>query len=109
MSRGWTFGEEGGAEIFAYVCAACHQGDAKGAAGAGAYPALAGDSNLASTDFVLAVLFGGLNGMAPLGEMMTDAPVADVVVYVRTHFGNAYPGALSAAEVAEARRRRTAR
>jgi mono/diheme cytochrome c family protein len=43
--------------------------------------------------------------MPPLGSMMSDVQVADVVNYVRTHFGNAYPGAVSAADVAAARRR----
>ena len=105
MSRGWTFAEQGGAELFARVCAACHQPDAKGAIGAAAYPSLAGDRKLGSTDFMLAVLLRGLNGMPPLGGMMSDAQVADVVNYVRTHFGNAYPGALSAAEVSTARQR----
>jgi mono/diheme cytochrome c family protein len=105
MSRGWEFSEQGGADLFRNVCAACHQPDAKGAVGAGAYPPLADDRNLASTDFVLAVLLGGLRDMPPLGDMMSDAQVADVVNYVRTHFGNAYPGAVSAADVAAARRR----
>jgi mono/diheme cytochrome c family protein len=105
MSRGWEFAEQGGAEIFSRVCAACHQPDAKGAVGAGAYPPLAQDKNLVSTDFVLAVLLGGLKGMPPVGSMMSDAQVADVATYVRTHFGNAYPGAVSTAGVAAARRR----
>jgi mono/diheme cytochrome c family protein len=104
MSHGWEFNEQGGAELFRNVCAACHQPDAKGAVGAGAYPPLAQDKNLVSTDFVLAVLLGGLRDMPPLGDMMSDAQVADVVTYVRTHFGNAYPGALSTADVAAARR-----
>ena len=30
--------------------------------------------------------------MPPLGQMMSDQQVADVVNYVRTHFGNSYPG-----------------
>ena len=107
MSRGWEFGEQGGARLFGNVCAACHQADAKGAVGAGAYPPLASDKHLASTEFMLAVLFRGLKGMPPLGAMMTDAQVADVVTYVRTHFGNAYPGAVSPADVAAARRRAT--
>ena len=105
MSRGWAFAEQGGADLFRNVCAACHQPDAKGAIGAGAYPPLAEDKNLISTDFVLAVLLGGLKDMPPVGSMMSDAQVADVVNYVRTHFGNAYPGAVSAADVAAARRR----
>jgi mono/diheme cytochrome c family protein len=108
MSRGWEFSEQGGADLFRNVCAACHQPDAKGAVGAGRYPSLAEDKNLASSDFMLEVLFGGLKDMPPLGSMMSDAQVADVVTYVRTHFGNAYPDALSAADVAAARRRAAA-
>ncbi len=108
MSRGWKFGEQGGADLFRNVCAACHQPDAKGAVGAGTYPPLAADENLASTDFILAVLFGGLKDMPPLGGMMSDAQVADVVTYVRTHFGNSYLDAVSAADVAAARRRAAA-
>jgi mono/diheme cytochrome c family protein len=54
---------------------------------------------------MLTVLLRGRKGMAPVGGMMSDAQVADVVNYVRTHFGNAYPGAVSAADVAAARRR----
>jgi mono/diheme cytochrome c family protein len=105
MSRGWEFAEKGGADLFRNVCAACHQPDAKGAAGAGAYPPLADDPELASTDFVLNVLLRGQKGMPPVGAMMSDGQVADVINYVRTHFGNAYPGAVSAAEVSVARRR----
>jgi mono/diheme cytochrome c family protein len=105
MSRGWEFGEQGGADLFRNVCAACHQADARGAVGAGRYPPLAADEKLASADFMLAALFGGLKGMPPVGGMMSDAQVADIVNYVRTHFGNAYPDALSAADVAAARRR----
>ena len=105
MSHGWEFGEQSGADLFANVCAACHQVDAKGALGAGAYPPLAQDEKLASTEFMLVELFGGLRGMPAVGRMMSDAQVADVVNYVRTHFGNAYPGALSAADVAAARGR----
>ena len=104
MSPGWRFAEQGGADLFANVCAACHQPNAKGAAGAGAYPALAADQKLASADFVLTVLFKGLRGMPPLGGMMTDQQVAEVVTYVRTHFGNSYADAVSVAQAAAARR-----
>jgi mono/diheme cytochrome c family protein len=105
MSRGWEFAEQGGADLFRNVCAACHQPDAKGAVGAAAYPPLANDAELASTDFMLSVLLRGLKGMPPVGDMMSDAQVADVINYVRTHFGNSYPGAVSAADVSAARRR----
>ena len=59
MSHGWEFSEQGGAELYRNVCAACHQADAKGAVGAGAYPSLVADKNLASADFMLAVLLAG--------------------------------------------------
>ena len=91
MSHGWEFSEQGGADLYSHVCAACHQADAKGAVGAGAYPPLADDPDLASAEFVLGVVLRGLNDMPPVGSMMSDAQVADVVTYVRTHFGNAYP------------------
>ena len=107
MSSGWEFTEQGGADLFGNICAACHQPDARGAAGAAAYPPLAGDKKLGSADFMLTVLFSGLRGMPPLGRMMSDEQVADVVNYVRTHFGNSYPGGVSAADVSAARRRAT--
>jgi mono/diheme cytochrome c family protein len=105
MSHGWGFSEQGGAELFRNVCAGCHQPDAKGAVGAGAYPSLVADAQLASADFMVSVLLGGLKAMPPVGDMMSDAQVADVVNYVRTHFGNSYEDAVSAEAVSAARRR----
>ena len=103
MSHGWEFSEQGGADLFRNVCAACHQPDAKGAVGAGSYPSLVADKNLDSADFMLSVLLGGLKGMPPVGDMMSDAQVADVVNYVRTHFGNNYTDAAIAEDVKNAR------
>jgi mono/diheme cytochrome c family protein len=104
MSHGWEFAEQGGADLYSHVCAACHQADGRGAVGAGSYPPLAADEKLASGDYVLDVLVGGLKDMPPIGAMMSDAQVADVANYVRTHFGNAYRDAISATDVAAARR-----
>jgi mono/diheme cytochrome c family protein len=106
MSRGWVFQEQGGAALFANVCAACHQPDGKGAKGAAAYPALAGNDNLASAEYVETVLFNGLRGMPPVGQMMTDHQVADVINYVRTRFGAGYGDPVSVADVAAARPKR---
>jgi mono/diheme cytochrome c family protein len=103
ISRGWEFGEQGGAALFSNVCAACHQPDARGAVGAAAYPPLAADAKLASIDSLLAVLLQGQRGMPPVGRMMTDEQIADVANYVRTHFGNHYARAISAADVSAAR------
>jgi mono/diheme cytochrome c family protein len=105
MSRGSRFAEQGGADLFNNVCAGCHQPDARGAIGAAAYPPLAGDTKLVSANFMLTVLFSGLRGMPPLGRMMSDEQVADVVDYVRTHFGNSYADDVSASQVAAARQR----
>ena len=106
MSRGRLFEEQGGAALFASVCAGCHQPDASGATGAADYPALKDNKALASADYLERLLLGGQRGMPPVGQMMSDQQVADVINYVRTHFGNAYDDAVSAADVAEARRQR---
>ena len=103
LSPGRQFAEQGGAAIYANVCAACHQRDGKGANGAGAYPALAGDEKLASAEYVLRVLLEGSNAMPPLGRLMTDDQAADVINYIRTHFGNDYRDAVAVAAVKSAR------
>jgi mono/diheme cytochrome c family protein len=104
LSRGQLFEEQGGAALFASVCAGCHQPDASGAAGAAAYPALAENSNVASVDYMERLLLNGQSGMPPVGQMMSDQQIADVINYVRTHFGNAYSEAVSPADVGAARR-----
>jgi len=93
------FGEPTGEKMYRRVCAACHMADAKGAIGAGAYPALAGNKKLAASGYPAYVIVHGLNGMPAIGNMMTDQQVADVVNYVRTHFGNKYKDALTAADI----------
>jgi mono/diheme cytochrome c family protein len=99
LSHGWRFDEKDGAALYAQVCAACHQPDALGATGAASYPALAGDKNLASADYMAFVLLNGLRGMPPLGRMMSDEQVANVINYVRSHFRNSYDDAVSAADI----------
>ena len=97
------FSGPAGEELYMRVCAACHMPDAKGAEGAGQYPALAGNPRLSSGAYPVYVVMNGMNGMPPLGEMMTDEQVADVVNYVRTHFGNDYRDAVSPADVSALR------
>jgi mono/diheme cytochrome c family protein len=99
LSTGFKFSERSGAALYANVCQACHMPDGKGATGAGAYPALAGDGNLAAGRYPVAVIVNGLRGMPPVGEMMDDDQVAAVANYVRTHFGNDYRDAVTAADV----------
>jgi mono/diheme cytochrome c family protein len=99
LSQGWRFDEKEGAALYARVCGACHQPDAKGATGAASYPPLAENTDLASPAYVVNVLLGGLRGMPPLGRMMSDEQIAEVINYVRSHFGNSYSDAISAKDV----------
>lgn len=93
------FSETTGEAMYNNVCAGCHMPGGQGAVGAGFYPALARNQKLASGGYPVYVVMKGLNGMPPLGGMMTDQQVADVVNYVRTHFGNRYRDPVSAADV----------
>jgi mono/diheme cytochrome c family protein len=104
FSPGFTFAEPGGEELYANVCQACHMPDGKGAIGAGAYPSLAGDKKLEAAGYPLAIVVNGQRGMPPVGELMNDDQVAAVVNYVRTHFGNNYQDAVTAADVKAVRR-----
>jgi mono/diheme cytochrome c family protein len=97
------FGETSGEAMYRRVCAACHMPDARGAEGAGHYPALAGNPKLEAGGYPIGVLMNGLNGMPPLGKMMSDQQAADVVNYVRTHFGNHYKDAVTVADAKAAR------
>lgn len=104
LSSGFKFSERSGAALYANICQACHMPDGKGATGAGTFPALAGDGKLATPGYPIAVVVNGLHGMPPVGEMMDDDQVAAVVNYVRTHFGNDYRDAVTAADVKAVRR-----
>ncbi len=107
LSQGKVFEETGGAALYANVCAGCHQPDARGAAGAGAYPALSDNTDIASADTLVRLVLDGQRGMPPVGQMMSDQQIADVINYVRTHFGNAYDQGVSSADVEAARKQKT--
>lgn len=96
---GARFSEPTGELMYQNVCAGCHMPDAKGSTGAGFYPALAKNPRLAAGGYPVSVLMNGMNGMPALGKMMTDQQVADVVNYVRTHFGNKFKDKVTAADV----------
>jgi mono/diheme cytochrome c family protein len=88
-----------GAAIYANVCAACHMPSAKGAVGAGVYPALATNPRLAAAIYPIHVVIHGQKGMPAFGALLDDDQIAAVVTYMRGHFGNDYSGAVTAAEV----------
>jgi mono/diheme cytochrome c family protein len=101
--RGQPFPFQGGEAIYKGVCQGCHMPDAKGATGAGTYPALANNPKLAEAGYPVSVIIHGQKAMPPLGGMLSDKQIADVVTYIRTHFGNHYTEAVNVADVKTAR------
>lgn len=97
------FAHKDGATLFRAVCQGCHMPDARGAQGAGMYPALAGNAKLASAAYPALTVLNGRHGMPPFGYYLSDAQVAEVVNFVRSHFDNHYTDALTAADVAKLR------
>jgi len=100
-----------GQVIYQHICQGCHMPDARGAVGAGYYPALADDRTLASKQYMALTLLAGRRNMPAFGARhaipvlfmppvtLTEEQIAAVVNYVRTHFGNHYTDSISAAEV----------
>jgi mono/diheme cytochrome c family protein len=102
-----------GQAVFSSRCAACHQANGRGLPGA--FPPLAGSPFVAgdSARLVRLVLYGltgpvtvegsTFNGAMPAWkDQLSDAEVAAVLTYVRSHFGNQAP-AVSAELVAQER------
>jgi mono/diheme cytochrome c family protein len=79
-----------GEQLFTHICQGCHMPDGRGAVGAGHYPALASNPRLASAAYPVVMVINGRGAMPSFGSGLSDAQIADVVNYVRTHFGNAY-------------------
>lgn len=90
---------QGGEALYREVCQACHMPDAKGAAGAGAYPSLAANPKLAAKTYPVLVVVNGLRAMPSFGSLLSDRQIADVVNYTRSHFGNRYTDAVTPDEV----------
>ena len=97
-------------QIYEYICQGCHMPDAKGAVGAGKYPALAGDPALASRQFMaLTVLMGRRNmpafspkhaiGFGGPPATLSSVQIAAVINYVRGNFGNHFHDAITPEEV----------
>ena len=88
----------------------------EGAVGAGRYPRLAGNAALVSWEYAALTVLNGRNNMPAFGLTATgraanpstpfyaphlsDSQIADVVNYVRTHFGNTYLDEATTAQVA---------
>lgn len=103
FSRGYIFEQRSGKALYENVCQGCHMADAKGAVGAGAYPALAADPRLAAKMYPAMLVLKGQGAMPVFGDVMDDEQIANVVNYLRSSFGNAYGDKLTPAEVAALR------
>jgi mono/diheme cytochrome c family protein len=97
------FAHQDGATLYRAVCQGCHMPDARGAQGAGMYPALAANGKLASAAYPTLTVLRGRHGMPAFGDYLSDAQIAEVVNFVRSHFDNHYADALTAADVAKLR------
>jgi mono/diheme cytochrome c family protein len=103
FSSGYRFVEMSGEELYNNVCRGCHMMDGKGASGAGTYPSLVANQNLAQAGYPVTLVVRGRRAMPPFGDMMNDAQVAAVVNYLRTHFGNDFSDVVTAKDVSDAR------
>ncbi len=99
FSTGPSFAQRDGRALYEAICQGCHMPDAKGAVGAGRYPALAGNANLAAARYPATVVVNGLRAMPAFGDQLDDQQIAEVVNYVRSHFGNDFKDLLDAGTV----------
>ena len=104
MNRGGPYDFQGGKAIYTNVCQGCHMPDAKGAVGAGMYPALASNAKLETAGYPVSVVTHGLKSMPAFGGAFDDQQIADVVNYIRSgHFGNSYKDKVKPEDVKNAR------
>jgi mono/diheme cytochrome c family protein len=96
--------QQTGADLFKGICQGCHMPNAQGAVGAGAYPALANNLRLVAPIYPIIVVLNGQRAMPSFGEDLTDTQIANVINYVRTHFGNHFKDTVTPQAVAAARR-----
>ena len=99
MNRNAPYNFQGGEAVFKNVCQGCHMANAEGAVGAGMYPALAKNAKLEVGGYPVAVIVHGQKAMPPFGGLLNDQQIADVVNYVRTHFGNNYKDKVTTEDV----------
>lgn len=89
-----------GENLYRALCQGCHMPQGQGAVGAGQYPALANNPKLVTPHYAVFMVSKGQGGMPGFSDMLTNAQIAEVVNYVRTHFGNDHKDNISAKDVA---------
>jgi mono/diheme cytochrome c family protein len=94
-----------GHDLYALICAGCHQPRGEGAIGAGRYPALAGSAKLEHAAYAIDIVLAGKGAMLPFGDLLDDEQIAAVLNYARgAALGNTFSAIVEAAEVRRARR-----
>jgi mono/diheme cytochrome c family protein len=101
---GKSYPQQTGEDLFRNLCQGCHMPDARGAIGGGAYPALAHNPRLVAANYPIGVVLHGQRAMPPFDDSLSDEQVANVINYVRTHFGNQYKDKVTPALVKAQRR-----
>ena len=102
FAGGYT--QQSGEDLYKGICQGCHMPEAKGAIGAGAYPALANNIRLIAAIYPVTVVLNGQRAMPPFGASLSDTQIANVINYIRAHFGNHYNDPVSVSAVKAARR-----
>ena len=105
LSTSGKFDQPSGEALFNQVCQGCHMADGQGSYGAGAYPALAANQKLGAKVYPVYMVTSGQGGMPGFKKYMDDQQIAEVVNYVRTHFGNHYADTVTVEDVRAVTRR----
>src|ERR1700676_4289746 len=80
------YAQQTGEDLYKGICQGCHMPDAKGATGAGTYPALANNPRLAAAIYPITVVVNGQRAMPmfgranpPFGAALTSVQIANVL------------------------------
>ncbi|HET9031900.1 MAG TPA: cytochrome c [Dokdonella sp.] len=104
-------GTSSGEAIYEQICQGCHMAEGQGAVGAGHYPAFADNPTLLSANYMAATILNGRRNMPSFEHhaenefffpptWLTDTQIANVINYIRSHFGNHNTDTISAADIA---------
>ena len=105
-----ALGAVSGEQVYRQVCQGCHMPDGRGAIGGASYPSFERAPAVASSRYMAVTILGGRRNMPAFSRArapqaffpptwLTDAEIASVINYIRTHFGNDYRNPITAAEV----------
>lgn len=102
------FGSDGytstdGETLYQTLCAGCHMPDGSGAVGAGAYPALKGNTNLEYAAYPITLIVNGQAGMPGFGTFLDDEQIVALTSFIQSNLGNDYTPDATVETVAGAR------